>query len=321
MDLIYMNADKEDVGVLLDYELDMAFGTDENNFECKIVSASHCCGAGFYLYIEGTEYGGVIDSIRSKSDTKEVVYSGRTWHGVLNSKVLQPDSGKAYLTVTGEANSVLGRLIERMGLSDLFEASAEDSGVTISNYAMNRYICGYDGIKKMLKTAGAKLRVKFVGGKVILSAKAVYDYSKDEEFDSDQVDFDIIKRYKTVNHLICLGAGELENRTVLHLYADAEGNISHTQTQFGADEYAAVYDYANAESEEQLEADGIEKLNELWETDGLSINFDANAEAYDVGDIVGAVDNITGITVSTDIVKKIVTIQNGRTTISYEVGE
>ena len=33
MDLIYTNANRVDQGVLLDYELDLAFGADENNFE------------------------------------------------------------------------------------------------------------------------------------------------------------------------------------------------------------------------------------------------------------------------------------------------
>jgi hypothetical protein len=32
-----------------------------------------------------------------------------------------------------------------------------------------------------------------------------------------------------VNHLICLGSGELQNRIVVHLYVDADGNISQTQ--------------------------------------------------------------------------------------------
>ena len=51
MDLIYTNAQREDLGVLLDYEMDLAFGQDENNFECTIASASHCCEAGSYLYM------------------------------------------------------------------------------------------------------------------------------------------------------------------------------------------------------------------------------------------------------------------------------
>lgn len=321
MDLIYTNALKEDVGVLLDYDLDLAFGADENNFECTISSKSHCCEAGSLLYIDSTEYGGIIDGIQSRNDTEEVIYSGRTWQGILNSKVIEPDSGSAYLVLSGEANAVIGSLISRLGLSGLFTADTANSGLTIKSYQMNRYIEGYDGIRKMLKSVNGKLLFTFKQGKVVLSAVARHDYSADEEFDSDLVAFNIKKKYKTVNHLVCLGTGELIARTVLHLYADAEGNISQTQSLTGLEEYAAVFDYPNAESEEELLNSGIEELQSLWEPADLSIDFDATSDSYDIGDIVGAWDNITGISVAAEITKKIVTIKNGQTTISYKVGE
>lgn len=321
MDLIYMNTLKEDVGVILDYELDLAFGKDENNFELCIQAEAHCCEAGYYLYIEGTEYGGVIDGIKSDTETKEVTYLGRTWQGLLNSKIIQPDAGMAYLIVSGEANNVISSLLSRLSLAGLFEASTDNSGLTISGYKMNRYIAGYDGIIKMLKTVNATLRFTFQNGKVILSAVPKHDYTQDEEFNSDQVSFRVKKDYKSVNHLICLGSGELENRTVIHLYADKNGKISNVQSEFGVDEYADVYDYSSVESVEELESSGREKLKELWAQDELSIDFDDTSDAYGLGDIVGAYDNVTKISVAAEIVKKIVTIKNGQITISYEVGE
>lgn len=321
MDLIYTNPSREDVGVLLDYDMDLAFGADENDFECTIQAAAHCCEAGSCLYFEGTEFGGIVDGITSKSDTKEVIYSGRTWHGILNSKVLEPDSGEAYLVMTGEANVIIASLLSRMGLTNLFAVSAVDSGLTINGYRMNRYICGYDGIRKMLKTVGGKLLFNYQDGKVVLSAAAAHDYSQDEEFDSDLVDLNIKKKYKTVNHLVCLGSGELENRMVIHLYADTDGNISQAQTQFGMDEITDVYDHSNAESEDELISGGIDKLKEMWEPAEMSVDFGATDDSYDVDDIVGAADNITGISVAAAITKKIVTIKNGQITISYKVGE
>ena len=321
MDLIYTNAVKEDQGVLLNYELDLAFGDDENDFECKIQTESHCCGAGSYLYIEGTEYGGIIDGLVSNTSLGEVTYLGRTWHGILNSKVITPDRGLAYLVLSGEANSVIGSLVERLGLSDLFEASSEDSGLFIRNYKMNRYITGYDGIKKMLETVNGKLLFRYQDGRVIVSASEKHDYSSDEEIDSDMVDFKISKKYKTVNHLVCLGSGELENRMVVDLYADTNGNISRKQTFFGIDEYAAVYDFSNVESEEELVNSGTDALKSMMEASEVTVDLDDTSVSYDVGDIVGAYDNITGISAIAEITKKIVTIKNGQTTISYKVGE
>lgn len=321
MDLIYTNANREDVGVMMGYAFDLAFGTDENDFECKIQSSLHCCEAGSYLYIEGTEYGGIVDEIGTDTSTGEVTYYGRTWHGILNSKVLQPDSGEDYLKVSGEANSVIGELIDRMGLSELFQANPNDSELTIKTYKMNRYIKGCDGIRKMLKTVDAKLLVSYQDKKVVLSAVPKHDYSVDKEFDSDQLEFEVTKRFNTVNHLICLGSGELANRTVIHLYADKEGNISQTQTQFGLNEYAEIYDYSAAESEEELLQSGMDELKSLWEPGELSVAMDDSTDNYDVGDIVGAYDNITGIAVAEEITKKIVTIENGKVNISYEVGD
>lgn len=336
MDLIYMNANKEDIGVLMNYELDMAFGSDENTFECIVQAKDHCCQAGFFLYAEGTEYGGIIDGIQSKTGSEEVVYSGRTWHGIIGSKIILPlQSGEEipsnvtvkeedskgnsivdrYLIVTGDAHDCIKFILERCGLASLFEVPADPSGIHINAYQFYRYINAYSGLSKMLASAGAKLKLAYNSGKIVVSAVERYDYSRDDSFDSDLIDFDVSKRFKTVNHLICLGAGELENRLVIHLYADAEGNISQTQTQFGEDEYTAVYDYSSVESEEELLDSGTEELKSLWSQDSLSIDYDETMDAYDVGDIVGATDNITGISVASVITKKIVTIKNGQINI------
>ena len=333
MDLIYTNANREDQGVLMDYEMDLAFGQDENNFECTISSASHCCEAGSFLYMEGTEYGGIVDSIQSKSADKEVVYSGRTWHGILGSKVILPlqagetaPSGVTIKTTDSAGNSIVGRyliisgdahacmrfILGRIGLSDMYTAPTVSSGVNIAQYQFNRYTDAYNGIVRMLASAGQKLHVMYTGGMVVLSAAEKHDYSQDEEFDSSLVEYNVKKSYKTVNHLICLGTGELENRMVVHLYADANGNISRTQTQFGMDEYTATYEYPNVESEEELIKNGTEELQNLWEPDKLSVDLDERMDDYDVGDTVGTMDVITGMRISATITKKIITIKNGQ---------
>jgi hypothetical protein len=319
MDLIYMNHAREDLGVLHDYKLDLAFGEDENDFELTVPAGDHCCSGGFYIYIEGTEYGGVVDDVQSDTAAQEVTYTGRTWHGLLNSKILEPDAGADYLVLTGEANQVLSALIARIGLADLFETSADDSGLTIKSYQMNRYISAYDGIRKMLATVAGKLRFTFSGGKVVLAAVPRGEYTQDGELDSDLVAFKARKHFRPVNHLICLGRGELAAREVVHLYADAAGSIGKAQTFFGLDERTEVYDNSNAESLEDLELGGIEKLQELALSDEIETNFDAEEDQYDVQDVLRATDNVTGLAVTAEIVKKIAVVESGHTTISYEV--
>ena len=185
---------------------------------------------------------------------------------------------------------------------------------------MNRYIDGYAGIKKMLSSVGGKLKVNFQDYFVILSAEPLVDYSQDDEFDSSQIDFDVEKNYKPTNHMICLGKGDLSERKVIHLYADTEGNISHTQTQFGINEITDVYENANCESDEELEKGGMDKLEAAWNTDSLQVNFDSTKN-YDIGDIVGAREITTGIFTAKPIEKKIVRIKDNIVTVSHKVGE
>ena len=342
MDLIYTNRNKEDEGALKDYVFDLAFGADENDFECKIDMKRHCCEEGFFLYIENTEYGGIIDDIEVDTNSSGVVYHGRTWHGFLGSKCIVPllpgetstedielkltDASGAsnvnkYLIVSGDANKIIGWLVDRLELEDMFTIPDELSGIMIKNFQFDRYIMAYEGIVKMLKSAGAKLKLNYREGKVILYAEPIKDYSQDEQFDSDLIDMKVKKYYHPLNHLICLGKGDLDERQVLHLYADKQGRIGRIQSLWGIDEVVGIYDYSSAESIEDLEAKGIEKMKEAWKQDSVSTDFNSDSNSYDVGDIVGAKEHITGVEGTAEIVKKIVTINNNITTISYKVGE
>lgn len=317
MDLIYANSSREDIGVIPDYDFDLAFGSDENDFELTVSRNDHCCEAGYYIYIEGTEYGGIVDAITSDTATENVTYSGRTWHGILNSKILCPDAGESYLTVSGDANTILGTLLSRMGLTALFSASSAPSGINVSGYQFARYVSGYDGIRQMLKSVSAKLRVVYSGGSAVLSAAPIVDYTQDG-LDSDQLALKVKKTANKVNHLICLGSGELANRTVVHLYADASGNISQTQTFTGTAEYTAVYDYSNAEDTAELIKGGTERLKELLQQDDLSVDVNEVDDPYDVGDIVGASDDVSGVTIAVPITKKIIRVQSGIVSVDLE---
>jgi hypothetical protein len=104
------------------------------------------------------------------------------------------------------------------------------------------------------------------------------------------------------------------------LYVDASGQISRTQTFFGLDERTEVYENTNAESLEELEREGVDQLTDRALGDEIEVIFDAEDDQYDVQDIVSAADNVTGLVATAEIVKKIVVVENGQATISYEVG-
>ena len=321
MDLIFANAKMEDIGVLLDYNFDLSFGDSENNFQLSTNKKINHCKDGCFLYLENTEYGGIIDKIKVQTSSNEILYLGRTWHGILANKIIEPDTGEDYLVVSGEANSIIKNLIARLDLSDLFIASNEASGLKIDSFQFDRYIDAFSGIRKMLRTAKGKLNFRFKNGKVILSALPIIDYSQNEQFDTDQVALDIEKKYTKINHLICLGKGDLKERQVIHLYADNDGNIGKAQSIKGINEMTAVYDYSSVESLEELEKGGIEKLQELNANGNVNISFNTEDIIYDLDDVVSNKEILTGIEVTAPIVQKIVTIDKMRINIEYKIGE
>lgn len=319
MDLIYADENMVEIGVIQDYEFDLAFGEDENDFELTIRAEKHCCKAGYFVYIEGTEYGGLIDGIKSDTAANEVTYFGRTWHGLLATKIFSKK--KNNLTVSGNIDRCLSVLLTRIDLYKLFSRSIPDSAGNINDFNIEAYSNGYAAIAELLKSVNLRMQITATPPKVTITAVPIKDYSKDEQFDSDLVCMNIKKCKNTVNHLICLGAENDDgSRLEVHLYADSNGEVSQTQTFFGRDEYAMLYERAYTKNEDDLIKYGTEKLKKEWMRDEIDLDFDDKTDLYGVGDIVGAYDHVTETEITAPIIKKIVTVKNGQITISYKVG-
>lgn len=316
MVLVVADPNRGNVRELVDYSLDMAFGTDENVLTLT-VGGDVAPSEGQLVYIDATEYGGVIDQVTRDSGRNAsglVRCKGRTWHGILAGRRLSPDSGSGYLTVNGKTDAVLDSLIARMGLESLFRAKKDDTAL---EYTFARFCDGYGGLMACAAANGRKLAMRRMDGYVELSMPPVVDYAN--KIDSDLLDFTITSVHRCVNHLLCAGTGQLENRAIVHFYADEHGNVSHTQTLFGIDEICALYDYSNANSQE-LEAEGKKKLLE-YQTHG-TVEVDAHKDMdVDVGDIISARDSASGTVVTATVAKKIVKVERGVVTFKYEVGE
>lgn len=315
-DLVYTDASYTEVGVIQRYTLDMAFGADENDFELK-TGADMLLQPGALVYVEGTEWGGIVDSVQvdETGDVPEVTHRGRTWHGILAGKVVCPDSGASHYTYDCDANALLAAIIERCGLGAVFEAPSTEAGAISGRF--DRYCDAYSGLKKALAANGLRLGIERVpAGKTLLSAVPVRDYS--EEMYSDQMAMDVTLDYRPVNHLVCLGSGELAAREVVHLYADVEGNVSTEQSIFGADERTEVYDYSGSDS---LAEDGAKKLSEM-QGSGSAIDLDLpDGGGYCIGDTIGCTSVTTGIAVTATVNKIIVKVGEDLVPIvSYEVG-
>ena len=73
MDLIYTDSSRKDLGVLQGYKLDEAFGKDENDFEITTDLINTRLQEDYFIYIEGTEYGGIIDSVAPDTSTNTIM--------------------------------------------------------------------------------------------------------------------------------------------------------------------------------------------------------------------------------------------------------
>lgn len=316
VDVIWADRYGREVGYVGKVAGDFTIGTP-NTFSLMVprsLGISEDC----YIMIDGTEYGGMVDGIEIDTSQDYVTVSGPTWHGILAAQAVVPDAGQAYYTVTGECNEVIGALIGRIGLSSRMAASDADSGFSVSGWRFSRAsyeMDAYTGIRAMLRSVGAKLRIRYDSERrmAVLSAVPVDDYT-DDGMDGDRTDF-TIRTNRPVNHLHCLGIGEGANRTVIDLFADSSGHVSKTQTIFGMRHRCEVYESSSSDATE-LEKDGRKRLADLQADIGTCSLSGTDRGLYDIDDIVGGTSTEDGIKVVTTVAQKTAKITSRE--ITYE---
>lgn len=311
MDLIVTDAAGIPTGSYASWTLDLAYGSGENDFDLRCPARLQ---PGCRWWVDGTGWGGIVDDVKTSvtGGEGELTYHGRDWHGLLASKVLEPDRGKDYLTMSGTIGTLLRTVISRIGLQDIITVTEGTSKT--ARWQFDRYCDAWSGLSKMLRASGLRLRITAVQNGVTVDAPPIT--AAGDLIDSDLIDFDATLASHPINHLICLGKGELKDRIVVHWYADQKGTLSHTQTIKGADERTSVYELSNADAAE-LETKGKQKLLELRDSGSIDVDVTGGID-LDVGDTVTGRDNTTGIKVTAEITKKIIKIENGIPTVTYE---
>lgn len=305
-------------------ELDMCIG-GSNDFELRISAdewTEKKFGYNNRIFIPETEYGGIIYDIESIELTNEVVLHGPVWRGMLKNKVVEPPENEEHLVLNGELNQVLRELIEDR-FDGLFVIHETDSGIMVKNWKVDRYVTLQEAVDKLLDAYGCRLRISYCEpegleyGYVTMQAVPVHDYSEEEEYSrGDHVKIRIRDNRGGINHLVCAGKGENEERVILHLYVQEDGSIGKEQCYYGLSERASVYSFTSAE-QEQLEKEGTERLKELKNYKSCEITVsDIDIE---IGDIVGGYDRITDTVVRQPVVGKILKIKDGEPEIEYEI--
>lgn len=296
-----------DVGSTNDFVLYASYGTWKGDLQI-----------GKRIYIPGTEYGGIIKGIKSATNTGSITVSGITWRGYLSRRIIVPPAGQDYYIGTGDLNAVIQRLVDIPG----FVVSDTNTGVNVQ-YQFARYINLANGLQAMCQSVGYRLDLRYVqtttGGYVLVQAVPAGQYGDSVEYSQDSmIDFVSDDNQAGVNHLICLGKGELKDRLVVHFYADEDGNISQTQTIFGINEIVQVYENSGAEEDTLIES-GKSKLKELRSKKSFTASVKTVEQELFLGDTVSGVDYITGNSVTKPITNKIVKKELNVVSISYKI--
>ena len=323
--LILADQNLRDICPVMDAGIDIAIG-EENNYEIKVRrdkwNSEYTFGNAFY--IKETEYGGIIGEVDTNTAEDTISLLGMTWRGMLDKKIICPPPGSDYKTVSGELNLVLNDLVTEH-FDDYFVVLQVDTGASLANYQFDRYCTLLTGVTKMLKSVGYRLQIRYIQqergqpGYVELSAVPIVDYSEQIELSQDsQLNFTFRNCRNGVNHLICLGKGELQDRQVIDLYVQEDGSIGTEPYYTGVQEIAATYEDTSSESDE-LEEKGREKLQELMNSTSFSMDVESLGMEVEIGDIIGGRDYVTGMYAVKPIAKKIYKVEDGKTSLEYKI--
>lgn len=322
MDLILATKDGNDVCSLVYTKSDFSIG-NTNDFEITISLADWNSNikVGCRVYAPKSEIGGIIGGIKTDTATDTITLTGYTWRGLLKKKVISPPANEAYKKVSGDLNDILSQIIGN-NFTDIIRAKQSKSGISIT-YQFDRYTDMLSGFSKMLLQKNYKLKIEYIqqeqgaAGFVEVSAVPIFDYSKKIELSQDsQVNFISEQINNACNHLIALGKGELTDREVIHLYADRNGVVSNVQTFFGIDEVCETYENANSEN---LKEDALKEFDNRIAKSTFKMDIASLGIDVDIGDIVGGRDYITGISAKKPLFEKIITTENGLTSIQYNL--
>lgn len=238
---------------------------------------------------------------------------------MLAAKILQPEVNQDYLTVSGKLPDILKSLLKRIGLDSVFTVDSSDAS-TLSNWMFQnpRYVDAYTGFRNLLASCGRRLDFQAKDNHILLGITPVGIITN--TVDSDLVDFKAETNRRAVNHLIGLGSQELKNRLVVNYFADATGVVSQTQTLVGADEVCATYDYSNADLG-TLQSETKKHLQELQTGGSVEVTLsDEVGDGLRVDDKIVATDQASGVNVTAVVTKRIVKIDSGILTSTFEVG-
>lgn len=216
--LIYTDSNFLEQGILQTYELD--FDTaDAKDFE--IITHDLVMRIGAFFYVDGTEIGGRIDSLKSTTSAETITYTGRNFRGILASHTIP--------MVTSADGDLVGEINTRLRAANLDDyyiceyPEEETESLDVSGIVYDYDCTLYDGITDLASSINFNLTYAFSAKdkKVHIVPKFSNDYSDYLTYCRDNsLDFEIGINGGNINHLIVRGEDEEGYFLTIHLFTD-----------------------------------------------------------------------------------------------------
>jgi len=331
VEFIITNDEGRDIGALQEATIDFEIGDKGNSFEIEMTDEEatryEIRMQQSYIYSPDTEFGGRFEKTQYATDTDIQTWCGIAWRGLLEMSAIEPPPNVSHMVVSGDVHDVFRTVLPAGNdAGSFFTVPDGQLGVGIATYQFDRFTTKLTGLSKMLEQVGHRLDISVVPRSqgrpfaVVVTAKPIQDLSQTIEFSQDYTNavLDLTDDRMGVNHLICLGQGELTDRLVIHLYAWPGGIITSAGPFWtGIDMRTAIYEYSSIEDPAELKAKGVERLTELMSKRSGEV-YVRDMQLY-IGDIVGGRDRRSGFVIAKPITNMIARIKGGDATIEVNM--
>lgn len=263
----------EEIGQILDYSIDLAYGSDENNYQIETIEPK--LALGDMWIVEETDYGGIVDEVQSSSTTPIIKYNGRSLQGILATfSALQIENSGVFtvfentIRVNGTTADIAEDLSEQIEfpfalIGDETEIDAE----------VDRFLDLYSLMRTILENNMLKLKFGYTkeSGFFAELVEAI-DFSKEQSVDASVFDTSIKQGAYIPNHFI--GVCKTDEKTFIKHF------FTNDQHEFDGFYYldmnheSPLYDeeYERFTSEQKIF--GKDEIVEIVEASSVLTNFD-----------------------------------------------
>lgn len=292
-------------------KFDSVIGND-NTFQLVLPDTDYIGAVkGDIIDVAGTEFGGIIKKIAHNSG--KVTITGTTWRGLLSQHIVPASVG----TLTGDALSVLRTIITDWLNSDgPIKVAGGDCGINLQSVkTKNKTILQITD--EYFLAAGLRFAIQYDGSNVILNAEPVSDLSNEIELSQDYTAqlFTSVSDLKFYNHCIAVGDGVQAEAWRLD-----DGTITTDKSKAikGLKCVDVLVESEKEDDVNKLKDKAVEKLKDGKSVTTVEMDISSHG-ALELGDIVSAYDDITGISCTTTVSNIELKIEKGQIELNYEV--